>query len=389
MRILHIIYDDIDNPWLGGGGATRTLEIYSRIAGLRNSVTVLCGNYLGAPRQHIRQGVTYRHIGSSRSYAVSRITFALMSPFLIKQGGYDIVIEDVSPFSPVGVPLWNRRVPSVASVQNLSGRHALRKYGLPGLMPRLVEGPLLSLFRNFVAVSPGIAHELRSLRGRHANVKVIPNSAAITFARGEGKIEQAGNKRYILFLGRIDIYQKGLDILLEAFNMVSAQLPDVRLVIAGSGTEQQLTKLGSQVAKSVFKDRIELVGQVGQVEAAHLMQSALMLAMPSRYEAWPLTAIEAGAAGTPVVGFDILGVRDAAPPYPAGHGLLVAAGDTRALAEQITKVATEPIMRRELSDKGRSWAARFSWDALATAQLSFYAELVQGERSKRITGRQT
>ena len=388
MRILHIIYDDIDNPWLGGGGATRTLEIYSRIVSQGHDVTVLCGSYRGAPRQHIRQGVTYRHIGSSRSYALSRITFVLMSPFLIKRGGYDIVIEDVSPFSPVGVSLWNRRVPSVASVQNLSGRHALRKYGLPGLVPRLVERPLLSIFRNFVAVSPGIAREVRSLRGRHANVRVIPNSADLAFARGEGEIEQAGKKRYILFLGRIDIYQKGLDILLEAFTMVAAQLPDVRLVIAGSGTEQQLEKLGSQVAKNIYKDRIELAGQVDQEEAAHLMRSALMLAMPSRYEAWPLTAIEAGAAGTPVVGFDILGVRDAAPPYPAGHGLLVAAGDIGALAEQITKVATEPKIRRELSVKGREWAARFSWDALAAEQLAFYEELVQGERSKHITVRQ-
>ncbi|MEO6458258.1 MAG: glycosyltransferase family 4 protein [Chloroflexia bacterium] len=379
MRILHIIYDDVDNPWLGGGGATRTLEIYSRIARQGHDVTVLCGNYPGAPRRHMRQGVTYRHVGSRRSYAVSRITFALMSPFLIMQGGYDIVIEDVSPFSPVGVPLWNRRVPCVASVQNLSGRHALRKYGLAGLIPRLVERPLLSLFRNFVAVSPGIARELRPLRGRHVNVKVIPNSAALGFSRDEGETEQASDKRYILFLGRIDIYQKGLDILLEAFSRSAAQLPDVRLVIAGSGTEQQLTKLGLLVAKNRYKDRIELAGQVDQEKAARLMRSALMLVMPSRYEAWPLTAIEAGAAGIPVVGFDILGVRDAAPPFPAGHGQLVANGDVGALAEQITKVATEPKMRHEMGENGRLWAARFTWDALAAEQLAFYEELVQAE----------
>jgi len=389
MRILHIIYDDIDNPWLGGGGATRTLEIYSRIARQGHDVTVLCGNYRGAPQQHVRQGITYRHIGSKRSYVLSRITFALLSPFLIKRGGYDIVIEDVSPFSPIGVPLWNRRVPSVASVQNLSGRHALRKYGPPGLIPGLVEGPLLSLFRNFVAVSPGIARELRSMHGKRANVRVIPNSAALAFVRGESETELAGDKSYILFLGRIDIYQKGLDILLDAFSTVAAQLPDVRLVIAGGGTEQQVTKLTSLVAKSVYKDRIELPGQVDQEEAARLMRSALMLAMPSRYEAWPLTAIEAGAVGLPVVGFDILGVRDAAPPFPVGHGRLVAQGDLSALVEQITKVATEPKMRQEMAVKGRSWAARFSWDTLADEQLAFYEELVQSERSKRNTERQT
>src|SRR5687768_15146891 len=118
MRILHVIYDDIDNPWLGGGGATRTLEIYSRIAQHSHTVQVLSGTYPGAPQKQTRHGLNYRHIGSKRTYAASRLTFTLMSPFLIKRGGYDIVIEDVSPFSPVGSPIWNRRVPSVASVQN-------------------------------------------------------------------------------------------------------------------------------------------------------------------------------------------------------------------------------------------------------------------------------
>ncbi len=378
MRILHVIYDDIDNPWLGGGGATRTLEIYSRIAQRGHKVQVLSGNYPDARRKHTRQGVNYRHIGSRRSYAASRLTFTLLSPFLIKRGGYDIVIEDVSPFSPVGAPIWNRRVPSVASVQNLSGQHALRKYGVRGVLPRLAERPLLSLFRNFVAVSPGIAQQLRYLRGEKANIRVVPNSAGNAFTLDSGEYKRPGDKKYILFLGRIDLYQKGLDILLEAFSKCATQLPDIRLVIAGGGTEQQLAKLTSLVEKSDYKDRIELVGQVDQNEAARLMKSALMLAMPSRYEAWPLTAIEAGAAGTPVVGFDIVGVRDAAPQYPAAHSLLVSPGDASALAEQMIEVANDPELRRVTAEKGQSWAARFTWDALASEQLAFYEELVQG-----------
>src|SRR5919201_5839409 len=99
MRILHVIYDDVGNPWLGGGGAARTLDIYSRIAGLGHRVIVLCGNYPGAAQTENRCGVTYRRTGLTGSYALSRLSFMLGAACLIKAGGYDIVVEDVSPYS--------------------------------------------------------------------------------------------------------------------------------------------------------------------------------------------------------------------------------------------------------------------------------------------------
>jgi glycosyltransferase involved in cell wall biosynthesis len=104
--------------------------------------------------------------------------------------------------------------------------------------------------------------------------------------------------------------------------------------------------------------------------------------MPSRYEAWPLTALEAGASGVPVVGSDIVGVRDAAPPFPRGHGVLVPQGDVPALAEAMLKLLHEPELRFRIGAAGREWAARFTWDALAQAQLAFYEELVMAPRSE-------
>jgi glycogen(starch) synthase len=384
MRILHIIYDDIENPWVGGGGATRTLELYSRIARMGHKVLVGCGSYPGAPRTHSRKGVRYRHIGSARPYIWSRLTFMVGAARLIKRGGYDIVIEDVSPFSPVGAPLWNRRVPSIASVQNLSGTHATAKYGILGWGPRLVERPLLSLFKNFVAVSPGISEELvRRIGADRANIRVIPNSVGEGFLHTDAlQRGSTADGEYILSLGRIDIYQKGLDRLIEAFDHVADHLPDTRLLIAGDGTEAQVSAIRSLIASARHGDRIELLGKVDQAQAAKLMAGAAFLAMPSRYEAWPLSAIEAGATGTPVVGSNIVGVRDAAPQFPLAHGELVPEGDTEALVAAMLKLLSQQELRRQIGDKGKAWAARFTWDALAEQQVAFYAELVDGNREK-------
>ena len=377
MRILHVIYDDLGNPWLGGGGAVRTLEIYRRIAAKGPSVTVICGNYPGAKRREMREGIRYRRVGLSEGYVLSRLTFVARAARLIKHGGYDIVIEDVSPFSPVASPLWTARgVPVVASVQNLSGAHASAKYGLAGWGPRLVEKPLLSLFTNFIAVSPGIAGQLRRAASRPGNLRVIPNSVSPIFFENS-EPEPPAQPPYILFLGRIDVYQKGLDRLIRDFDLFASRVPGVELYIAGGGSSSQVAKLTRLAGASGFAGRIRLLGPVAPAQAAELMRGALLLAMPSRYEAWPLTALEAGAAGLPVVGSDIVGVRDAAPAFPKGHALLVPEGNTEEYAAALERLATDGMLREKLGEKGREWASGFTWDALAEQQLAFYMDLTR------------
>jgi glycosyltransferase involved in cell wall biosynthesis len=377
MRILHVIYDDIGNPWVGGGGAYRTLEIYSRMVKGGERIQVVCGMYPGAALTENRGGVQYRRVGSKRSYVLSRLTYALAAARLIKRGGYDIVIEDVSPFSPVGVPLWCGRTPSVASVQNVYGEHASKKYGLRGWGPRLVERPLLSLFKNFVATSVQVGEQIRELKGEQANVRVIRYSASpVFFSAGQMPGGPRPDDPYILSIGRIDVYQKGLDRLVAAFDDLASKVPTVRLLIAGGGASAQMFALDNLVAHARHRNRIRFVGQVDQVRAAELMKHALLVAIPSRYETGPITALEAGAAGAPVVGTNIAGLRDNAPQYPSGHGMLVPEDDPHALAEAMRRVATDPDLRAKLGEAGKSWAAQFTWDAIAREQLDLYKELV-------------
>jgi glycosyltransferase involved in cell wall biosynthesis len=106
------------------------------------------------------------------------------------------------------------------------------------------------------------------------------------------------------------------------------------------------------------------------------MKGAALIAMPSRYEAWPLTAIEAAAVGTPVVGSNITGVKDAAPQFPQAHGELVPEGDIGAFASAMLRVLRNEGLRREMGERGRAWAARFSWDALAQEQIAFYYDII-------------
>ena len=66
MNILHTLYDDIDNPWCGGGGALRTWEIARRLSH-KHQITILTGAYPDALREETREGVHIRRVGSDRS----------------------------------------------------------------------------------------------------------------------------------------------------------------------------------------------------------------------------------------------------------------------------------------------------------------------------------
>jgi glycosyltransferase involved in cell wall biosynthesis len=382
MHILHLIYDDLENPWLGGGGATRTWELGRRlVAGHGHTLTVACGRWPGAPRTQQRDGIQYRHIGhGDRGYTVSRVSYAAAAGRLLQTERYDIVVEDVSPYSPVGAPLWTRR-PAIASVQNLSGAHALRKYGWgpKGLIARGVERPLLRRFRYAVAVSPGIAAQMRPWwRGRGKRLAVVPNSISAAYtARLQPDYTPPPEEPVILFLGRLDIYQKGLDRLIAAWAAVRGQVPGVRLEIIGGGSPADEARLSTLLAEhGLGEDTVTRRGRLPPDAAADRLARCLFLAMPSRYEAWPLTALEAAACGKPVLGTDIVGLRDAAPPE--AHGVLVPADDAAAFAATLVRLTNDTAWRHATGSRGPAWATRFTWPALAAAQARFYQEVASG-----------
>ena len=409
MRILHLIYDDLGNPWLGGGGAVRTLEINRRLAARGHQVIVVCGAYPGAPPTTVRDGVLYVRAGAragidpAGGYLRSRLRYSWRAGGLLKALGYDIVIEDFSPYSPV----WARRrarrgVPVVASVQNLSGAHARRKYGwgLRGLLPWLLERPLLRGYRAVIAVSPGIAGEMRGWwrpRG-DGRLVVIPNSTGPDFA-GPDLLPPRAEEPAILFLGRLDPYQKGLDTLVRAYALAAPRLPGVRLELAGPAAPEALAQVRAWAAEAGLAVRdaapgarvrgagplVVLRGRLEGPETVAALQRCLFLALPSRYEAWPIVAVEAAACGRPVLGTDVVGVRDAAPA--TAHGFLAPPGDVAALAEGMVTLATDKALRRTLGERGRAWAAEFTWDALATRQEQFYDDVLAGAAALPAGGR--
>ncbi|NEA25550.1 glycosyltransferase, partial [Actinomadura bangladeshensis] len=157
-------------------------------------------------------------------------------------------------------------------------------------------------------------------------------------------------------VGRLS-YEKGVDLMLEAWERISARHPQWRLHIYGSGPDE--ADLRAQAA--MMAGSVEFRGVVADVEEA--LVEASVFALPSRAEGFPMSVLEAMAYGLPTVAFDCApGVRTLIEDDRGG--ILVKPGDTAAFAAALERLIDDPDLRRALGAEARASVLRFHPDAV-------------------------
>ena len=138
LKICHLIYDDIANPWLGGGGAVRAMEIYRRLAE-RHEITLICGLFPGADLEAEIDGIRILRVGSAASYGSSRLGYCLNAIDQLRKLDWDLWVNEFSAFAPLRVPAALRRR-GLLFFQHFMGHHALIKRPLVGGVSWLRSG---------------------------------------------------------------------------------------------------------------------------------------------------------------------------------------------------------------------------------------------------------
>ncbi|WP_232481386.1 glycosyltransferase family 4 protein [Arthrobacter sp. YN] len=358
MRVLHLGFEDPRMPG-AGGGSVRTHEINRRLADKGYHITVLTTRYPGWT-ERVEDGVRYVPIGygSGRNRLTRLVAYVARLPFEVsrRRSSVDLVVEDFfAPFSTMAAPLWTQR-PTIGVVQWLHARDKARQYKLPlHWMERLG----VRKHRRLIAVSQGIAERLKKLN---------PNVHVDVIGNGVDPCVWSNPPRHgkdVLFIGRLEYGHKGLDLLLQAWSQACSRV-EGNLLIAGTGPDED--RLRAAVQEAGLSERVQLLGWLSGDRKFKTISEARLVAVPSRHETFGLVAIDALAAGTPVIAFDIPCLREI---LPAGTGWLVTPFDVTAFAHQIATRYSQPGLE-QVAVEGRRFAAGYNWDALADLQAQAY-----------------
>jgi len=188
----------------------------------------------------------------------------------------------------------------------------------------------------------------------------------------------------VLFVGRIDPI-KGIDTLLRAIELLPGLGTDAMAVLVGGDLDAAghpdgpLARIAADAETAGIRDRIHLIGSVPHHELPMLYRAADVVAVPSRYESFGLTAVEAMACGTPVVASRAGGLRFSVDEGEAG--LLVPHSDPAALAAGLHQILSDVDLRRRLSEGAIAAASRFAWPTVASSILHMYERLAEGYRA--------
>lgn len=184
---------------------------------------------------------------------------------------------------------------------------------------------------------------------------------------------QAGSDTYVLAVGTIEP-RKNLPTLVRAFDSLAATSPELRLVVAGPDG-WGVDAFAAAVAAARHRDRIVRLGFVTEAERGDLIAGASVVAVPSFYEGFGLSAAEAMLAGTPVVASD----AGSHPEVVGDAGLLVRHDDPDAIAAAIDRVLGDPALAADLRRRGQARAGQLTWPATADGIVALWRRAVGAE----------
>ena len=187
-----------------------------------------------------------------------------------------------------------------------------------------------------------------------SNVEVIPDPLAFNIDR----VSPLTNKR-VIAVGRY-VYQKGFDLLLQAWKTIEQLHPDWELAVYGMGDrtpyEQVITDL------HINRERCHLYGSTPDIKSEYLNSS--LFAFSSRFEGFGMVLIEAMACGLPVVSFDCpCGPKDIVRHNE--DGLLIPSGRPDLLADALHQVMGDDSLRQKMAATAIINAKRFQLDGIA------------------------
>jgi glycosyltransferase involved in cell wall biosynthesis len=360
MKVAILNWRDRANPRAGGAEAF-VHEIARLWVKNGHEVCLVASRFRGCSRRSIDDGVTVIRVGRLRDGS-----HHFRGPAVAESNRPEIILESINTI-PYWLPKRVRRIPTATLVHQLA-RDVWRSH-LPPPAAAVAQRVESLLYRPYtradvLAVSQSTRTDLLSVGVNR--VSVIPQGGL-----GHQEAPRKSRVPTLIFVGRL-IENKRPDHAIEAFRIISSQIPEARLWVVGDG------RLKSRLANAL-PPRAELLGGISRDELLAKMGQAHLLLATSVREGWGLVVTEANALGTPAVAYDVPGLRDS---IRSGITGVTTRAAPDALASAALSLLRDQERYRELRRAAVEWGSAHSWERTAGALLEHLHEAITRTRAR-------
>lgn len=360
MKIAFTDIDNLKNPYWGGGQALATREIGKRLIKMGHSVIVYCSRYPGC-QDYQEEGIIYKYIGVGTNYPkLNNLLYLLTLPFTVKNIKTDVIIEHfTAPISTCFTPLFTK-IPVIGLSSFFAASNLQKKYKLNF---SFIEKFGAKFYKYFIAMNKNYELKMKKLNPFIKSI-VIPNGIDQRYFK-----LKTGEKNYILYIGRIDVYNKGLDLLIRAFAQAAKTIKD-DLYIAGSGNKNDVNELKMLIDKYHLNKRIKLLGKVVGIKKDIFFSNTKFSIFPTRFESQGMSALESMAFSKPVICFDLPELKW----IKNDVAIKIKPFSIEDLAKEIIVLSADKEKRRVLGGRARREALKYNWEKTARQ----YDEFLRG-----------
>jgi glycosyltransferase involved in cell wall biosynthesis len=367
MHVFLLNWRDIEHP-RKGGAEVLTHGIFARLVERGHRVTWFASDFPGASRRQRIDGIDVVRGGNAVTVRAQAFRFY--------RGlrDVDIVVDEINTL-PFFTPLYARE-PVVAFICQLA-RNVWFYEAPPGIaqVGYALEPAYLLPYRRVpvLTISQSSAESLRTEMGFAGEIGVMPMAIDQYESLAPLPLEERENT--IVALGRVTP-SKRLDHSIRALAFLKEPpLDRLRLQIVGSGSEPVRARLDRLAALLGVSERVAWSGYLSEEHKRERLRHAKALVMNSVREGWGLAVSEANLAGTPAVGYGILGLRDSIKNGLTG---VLTEETPEALAQGLENLLRDPDRYSELAISAQTQARSLTWDATTTFVEHFLASTAEG-----------
>ncbi|MCX8204925.1 MAG: glycosyltransferase family 4 protein, partial [Candidatus Nezhaarchaeota archaeon] len=218
-----------------------------------------------------------------------------------------------------------------------------------------------------------------SLRVPEDKIQVVPNGASLMRPLRPTQLHEARRKyaesweNLVLFVGRM-VYEKGVHVLVDAAIEALSRRQDLKFVLVGEGPLRR--ELMSKLNSLGLAHKFYFTGFINDLELSELYWACDVAVFPSLYEPFGIVALEAMAAGKPVVVSDVGGLSEVV--INGFNGIKVPKGDAHELSLAIERLVEDREAARRMGENALKYVHEaYSWDKIAEKTEAVYSSVLR------------